>query len=56
MSLPDGAGSNMDEHYQILQIQLSALDDGRKYRPKHVQPTWNNKLIYIVHLVGYFHS
>jgi len=31
-------------------------DDGRKHRPKHVQPTWNNKLIYIVHLVGYFHS
>ena len=25
-------------------------------RPKHVQSTWNNKLIYIVHLVGYFHS
>jgi len=25
-------------------------------RPKHVQPTWNNKLIYIVHLVGYFYS
>ena len=22
----------------------------------HVQPTWNNKLTYIVHLVGYFHS
>jgi hypothetical protein len=25
-------------------------------RPKHVELTWNNKLIYIVHLVGYFHS
>jgi hypothetical protein len=25
-------------------------------RPKHVESTWNNKLIYIVHLVGYFHS
>ena len=25
-------------------------------RSKHVEPTWNNKLIYIVHLVGYFHS
>jgi len=33
-----------------------APDDGRKHRPKHVQPTWNNKLNYIVHLVGYFHS
>jgi len=29
---------------------------GEKHRPKHVQPNWNNKLIYIVHLVGYFHS
>jgi hypothetical protein len=27
-----------------------------KHRPKHVELTWNNKLIYIVHLVGYFHS
>ena len=31
-------------------------DDGRKHRPKHVDLTCNNKLIYIVHLVGYFHS
>jgi len=44
------------EHYQILQIQSSAPNDGRKHCPKHVDPTWNNKLIYIVHLVGYFHS
>ena len=50
------AGSNLVEHYHILQIQLSAADDGRKHRPKHVEPTWNNKLIYIVHLVGYFHG
>ena len=28
----------------------------RKHRPKHVQLTWNNKLIYIVHLVGYLHN
>ena len=35
-------------------MQSSAPDDGRKYRPKHIEPTWNNKLIYIVHLVGYF--
>jgi len=37
-------------------MQSSAPDDGRKHRPKHVEPTWNNKLIYIVYLVGYFHS
>jgi hypothetical protein len=24
-------------------------------RPKHVELTWNNKLIYIMHLVCYFH-
>ena len=50
----------MDEHYQILKIQSSAPDYGRKHRPKHVEPTWNtrNKLIYIhlVHLIGDFHS
>jgi hypothetical protein len=50
------AGSNLGEHYQILKIQSSAPDDGQKHRPKHVEPTWNNKLIYIVHLVGYFCS
>ena len=33
-----------------------APDYGRKHRPKHVQPTWNNKLIYIVRLVDYFHG
>jgi hypothetical protein len=37
-------------------MQSSAPDDGRKHPPKHVEPTWNNKLICIVHLVGYFHS
>ena len=37
-------------------MQSSVPDFGRKHRPKHVEPTWNNKLIYIVHLVGYFHS
>jgi len=36
-------------------VQSSAPDDGRKHHPKHVQPTWNNKLFCIVHLVGYFH-
>jgi hypothetical protein len=50
------AGSNLGEHYQILYIQSSAPDDGGKYRPKHVQPAWNNKLIYTVHLFGYFYS
>jgi len=49
-------GSNLGEHYQILQIQSIAPDDGRKHRPKHVELTWNNKLIYIVHLVGYFRT
>ena len=39
-----------------IHIQSSALNDGRKHRPKHVELTWNNKLIYRVHLVGYFHS
>jgi len=29
---------------------------GENIAPKHVEPTRNNKLIYIVHLVGYFHS
>ena len=29
---------------------------GEKHRPEHVELTWNNKLIYILHLVGYFHS
>ena len=43
------AGSNWGEHYQILQIQSSVPDDERKHRPKHVEPTWNNKLMYIVH-------
>jgi hypothetical protein len=37
-------------------MQSSAPGDGRKHRPKHVELTWNNKLIYTVHLVGYFHS
>ena len=37
-------------------MQSSAPDDRRKHRPKHVELTWNNKLTYIVHLVGYFHS
>ena len=27
----------------------------KKHHPKHVEPTWNNKLIYIMHLVGCFH-
>jgi len=33
-----------------------APDDERKHRPKHVELTWNNKLIYIVHLFGYFRN
>ena len=39
------AGSMLGDHYQILQIQSSAPDDARKHRPKHVELTWNNKLI-----------
>ena len=42
------AGSNLGEHYRILQIQSSVPDDGRKYRPKRVELTWNNKLTYTV--------
>jgi hypothetical protein len=43
--------------YLIVFTQVAAgCHDGRKQRPKHVEPTWNNKLIYMVHLVGYFHS
>ena len=42
------AGSNSGEHYQILYIQSSAPDDGRKHCPKHVGLTRNNKLTYIV--------
>jgi hypothetical protein len=29
---------------------------GENIAPKNVEPAWNNKLIYIVHLVRYFHS
>jgi hypothetical protein len=50
------ADSNLGEYYQILDIQSSAPDDRRKHRPKHGEVTRNNKLIYIVHLVGYFHN
>jgi hypothetical protein len=50
------AGSNLGEHYHILEIQSSASDDGWKHRPKHVELTLSNKLIYIMHFVGYFHS
>jgi hypothetical protein len=28
---------------------------GQEHRPKHVEPTWVNTLIYMVRLVGYFH-
>jgi len=39
----------------MMHIQSSAPDNGRKHRPKNVELTRNKKLIYIVHLVGYFH-
>jgi hypothetical protein len=40
---------------RYCKLQSSAPDDGRKHRPKYVDPAWNNKLTYIVHLVGHFH-
>jgi hypothetical protein len=42
------AASDIGEYYQMLQIQSSASDDGRKHRPKHVELIRNNKLTYIV--------
>ena len=42
--------------FNSFDTQSSAPDDGREHRPKHVELTCNNKLIYIVHIVGYFHS
>jgi len=42
------AGSDFVVHYQMLYIQSSTLDDGRKHRPKHVELTRNNKLTSIV--------
>ena len=52
------AGSCQQHGWTLLDTvnKSSAPDDGRKHRPKHVELTWNNKLNYIVHLVGYFHS
>jgi hypothetical protein len=38
------ADSNLVKYYQILQIQSSPPDDGRKHRPKHVELTGNDKL------------
>jgi hypothetical protein len=37
-------------------MQSSAPDDGRKHYPKHVELTLNNKLIYIMLLIGYFYN
>ena len=45
------AGSDIGEYYQILQIQSSAPDDGRKHRPKHVEVTRNNNLYSCISLV-----
>jgi hypothetical protein len=36
------------EHSTVFTVSGSVPNDGRKHRPKHVEPTWNNKLIYIV--------
>jgi hypothetical protein len=48
------ACSNTGEYYQILEIESSAPDDGRKHLPKHVELTRNNKLAYIVASCWYF--
>jgi len=48
MLLPAGARSNMVEQYQMLYIQSSAPNDGRKHHPKHAELTKENKLTYIV--------
>jgi len=40
------AGSDVGKYYQMLSIQSSAPDDGRKHSPKHVELTRNNKLTY----------
>jgi hypothetical protein len=55
-ALETPASSNLDEHYLTLYIRSSVLDDGRKHRPKHLELTMNNKLIYIVHFVDFFYS
>jgi len=39
--------NQQDALYRLIYYSKSAL---------RVELTWNNKLIYIVHLVGYFHS
>jgi len=56
MLLRAPAGSNMGEHYQMLSIQSSAPDDGRKHRPKHVELTKENKLLTYVVTSCYFHN
>ena len=42
------AAGRLGEYCQMLQIQASALDDGRKHLSKCVELTWNNKLTCIV--------
>jgi hypothetical protein len=51
---PAATWVNTTRYCKYSQVLLP--DDGRKHRLKHVEMTWNNKLIYIMHLVGYFHS
>jgi hypothetical protein len=51
---PAATWVNTTRHCKYSQVLL--FDDRRKHRPKDVEPTWNNKLMYVVHLVGYFHS
>jgi len=41
----------------FTQVVAGWCSDGTpKHHPKHVETTWSNKLIYIVHLFGYFRS
>ena len=49
---PAATWVNTNRYCKYSQVLLMMGEN----RPKHVELTWNNKLIYIMHLVGYFHS
>ena len=56
-SAPHVSGDVFAHHLEHLTVfTVSGSLHPSRCRPKHVEQTWNNKLIYIVHLVGYFHS
>ena len=50
---PAATWVNTTRYCKYSQVLLAM---GKNIAPKHVEPTWNNKLIYLMHLVGYFHS